>query len=78
MNQIYIPKSHFQAATKAGRNWADVADVTTRTFLMKLEELTSLVLGKGKTKGMFGRVVAFAYSIELQQRGMCPLKEKII
>jgi len=59
----------FKEATIAGRNWADVSDICVRVFLMKLKEFKNVVLADGRKKGLFGRVVAFAYSIELQQRG---------
>ena len=55
---------------KPGDTWVDVADIAVRTFFERFKHFKNIVLGK-QGRGKLGKVKAFAYSIELQQRGSC-------
>jgi hypothetical protein len=61
-----LTKRILQRYRRPGQTWADIADIAVRVFMMKLKELKRLIL----KKRIFGKVVAYAYSIELQQRGL--------
>jgi hypothetical protein len=54
-----------QAYRKPGQTWADISDIAVRVFLVKLKELMHLLT----KKHILGKVIGYAYSIELQQRG---------
>ena len=47
----------------------EVADIAVRTFFERFKHFKNIVLGK-QGRGKLGKVKAFAYSIELQQRGI--------
>ncbi len=52
---------------RGAQTWADNPDIAVRVFLAKLKKFKEVVIQKGQ---VFGKVNAYAYSIELQQRGM--------
>ena len=54
-----------QRHRRPGGTWINIADIAVRVFFEKFKLFRKLIL----KQGVLGKVKAFAYSIELQQRG---------